>query len=78
MANNAARLRALEDYQLLDARSEKILDKMVTATARLFGVANAILSLGEKDEVLVKAPYNLPVAIERIPRQQSPCSAIIL
>ena len=77
-ANDAARLQALEGYQLLDARSEKVLDDVVAATARLFGVSNAMLSIVEKDEVLVKAPYNLPVAIERVPRQQSLCSATIL
>ena len=77
-ANDAARLHALEGYHLLDARSEKVLDETVAATARLFGVSNAMLSIVEKDEVLVKATYNLPVAIERIPRQQSLCSATIL
>ena len=77
-ANDAARLRALEGYQLLDARSEKVLDEVVAATARLFGVSNAMLSIVEKDEVLVKAPYNLPVVIERIPRTHSLCSATIL
>ena len=77
-ANDADRLRALEGYQLLDARSEKVLDEVVAATARLFGVSNAMLSIIEKDEVLVKAPYNLPVAVERVPRQQSLCSATIL
>ncbi|MDO7852826.1 GAF domain-containing protein [Hymenobacter convexus] len=77
-ANDAARLQALEGYQLLDARSEKVLDDVVAATARLFGVSNAMLSIVEKDEVLVKAPYNLPVAIERVPRNQSLCSATIL
>lgn len=76
--NDAARLRVLEDYPLLDARSEKILDAVVAATARLFGVSNAMLSIVKKDEVLVKTPYNLPVAIERIPSQQSLCSATIL
>ncbi|WP_460549403.1 GAF domain-containing protein [Hymenobacter daeguensis] len=77
-ANDADRLRALEGYQLLDARSEKVLDEVVAATARLFGVSNAMLSIIEKDEVLVKAPYNLPVAVERVPRNQSICSATIL
>jgi len=77
-ANDADRLRALEGYQLLDARSEKVLDEVVAATARLFGVSNAMLSIIEKDEVLVKAPYNLPVAVERVPRNQSMCSATIL
>ena len=77
-ADDAARLHALEGYQLLDARSEKVLDEVVAAAARLFGVSNAMLSIVEKDEVLVKAPYNLPVAIERIPRAQSLCSATIL
>jgi GAF domain-containing protein len=76
--NDAARLQVLEGYQLLDARSEKVLDDVVAATARLFRVSNAMLSIVEKDEVLVKAPYNLPVAIERISRQQSLCSATIL
>lgn len=77
-ADDAARLQALDRYQLLDARSEKVLDTVVVATARLFGVSNVMLSLIEEDQVLVKAPYNLPVEIERIPRQQSPCSATIL
>ena len=77
-ADDAARLQALECYQLLDARSEKVLDEEVAATARLFRVSNALLSIVEKDEVLIKAPYNLPVAIERIPRVQSLCSATIL
>ena len=77
-ANDAARLQALERYQLLDARSEKVLDDVVAAAARLFGVSNAMLSIVGELEVLVKAPYNLPVAVERIPRQQSLCSATIL
>lgn len=77
-ADDAARLQALERYQLLDARSEKVLDEVVAATARLFRVSNALLSIVEKEEVLVKAPYNLPVDIERIPRAQSLCSATIL
>ncbi|WP_460504186.1 GAF domain-containing protein, partial [Hymenobacter agri] len=77
-ANDPARLQTLERYQLLDARSEKVLDDVVAATARLFGVSNAMLSIVEKDEVLVKAPYNLPVAIERVPRDKSICSATIL
>ena len=77
-ANDMARLHALEGYHLLDSRSEKVLDDMVTATAKLFGASNAMLSIVEKDQVLVKAPYNLPVSIERIPRNQSLCSATIL
>ena len=69
---------ALERYQLLDARSEKVLDELVAAAAQLFRVSNAMLSIVEKDKVLVKAPYNLPVDLERIPREQSLCSATIL
>ncbi|MBO2011484.1 GAF domain-containing protein [Hymenobacter negativus] len=79
-ANDADRLKALERYQLLDARREQILDDVVAATARLFRVSNAMLSIVEESEVLVKSPYNLPegVDIERIPREQSLCSATIL
>ncbi|MBJ6110052.1 GAF domain-containing protein [Hymenobacter sp. BT523] len=77
-ANDAARLDALDRYQLLDARSEKVLDDVVAATARLFSASNAMLSIVEQNQVLVKAPYNLPVPIERIPREQSICSATIL
>ena len=55
-----------------------MLDDVVAATAQLFGASNAILSIVEQDQVLVKAPYNLPVAIERIPRDQSLCSTTIL
>ncbi|MBF9219966.1 GAF domain-containing protein [Hymenobacter ruricola] len=77
-ANDAARLGALDRYQLLDARSEKVLDDVVATTARLFQVSNAMISIVEKDTVLVKAPYNLPAPIERVPREQSLCSATIL
>lgn len=77
-ADDAARVRALARYQLLDARREKILDDVVAATARLFRVSNAMLSLVEETQVLVKAPYNLPVDVERIPREQSLCAATIL
>jgi GAF domain-containing protein len=77
-ADDAARLQALARYEVLDARSEKVLDEVVAAAARLFGVAIAMVSLVEENQVLVKAPYNLPVLIERIPREQSLCSATIL
>jgi GAF domain-containing protein len=79
-ADDPARLRALERYQLLDARREQILDDVVAATARLFRVSNAMLSIVEESSVLIKAPYNLPegVELERIPRNQSLCSATIL
>ena len=76
--NEAARLQALERYQLLDARNEKVLDEVVAAAARLFRVSNAMLSIVEEDQVLLKAPYNLPAGIERIPRNESLCSATIL
>lgn len=77
-ANDTARLNALGRYRLLDARREKVLDDVVAATARLFRVSNAMLSIVEETEVLVKAPYNLPAPVERVPRQQSLCSATIL
>lgn len=76
--NDAARLNALGRYQLLDARREKVLDDVVAATARLFRVSNAMLSMVEESQVLIKAPYNLPAPIERVPRQNSLCSATIL
>ncbi|HEX8657597.1 MAG TPA: GAF domain-containing protein, partial [Hymenobacter sp.] len=77
-ADEASRLRALERYRLLDARSEKVLDEVVAATAQLFNVSNALLSFVEEQTVLVKAPCNLPTAVERVPRGQSLCSATIL
>lgn len=77
-ADEAARLRALDRYQLLDAHREQILDDVVATTAQLFRVSNAMLSIVGKDQVLLKAPYNLPVPIEHIAREQSLCSATIL
>lgn len=77
-ADEASRLRALERYRLLDARSEKVLDDVVAATARLFSVSNALLSFVEEQTVLVKAPCNLPTLVDRVPREQSLCSATIL
>ncbi|MGY3088891.1 hypothetical protein ACVWYF_001931 [Hymenobacter sp. UYAg731] len=77
-ADDAARLQALSRYQLLDAHREQILDDVVAATAHLFRVSNAMLTMVEGNTVLLKAPYNLPVPLERIPREQSLCSATIL
>jgi len=77
-ADDPARLRALDRYQLLDARREAILDEVVATTARLFRVRNAMLTIVEENTVLLKAPYNLPPDLERLPRQQSMCSATIL
>ncbi|WP_460504153.1 GAF domain-containing protein, partial [Hymenobacter agri] len=77
-ADDPARLRALSRYQLLDARREAILDEVVTLTARLFRVRNAMLSIVEEATVLLKSPYNLPPDIERVPREHSLCSATIL
>jgi GAF domain-containing protein len=76
--DDPARLRALDRYQLLDARREAILDEVVALTARLFRVRNAMLTIVEETTVLLKAPYNLPLELERLPRQQSLCSATIL
>lgn len=77
-ADDPARLRALSRYQLLDARREAILDEVVAATARLFRVRNAVLSIVEETTVLLKAPYHLPPGLERLPRQQSICAATIM
>ncbi|GAB3872963.1 hypothetical protein GCM10028824_23960 [Hymenobacter segetis] len=77
-ADDAARLQALSRYQLLDAHREQILDDVVAATAHLFRVSNAMLTMVEGTTVLLKAPYNLPVPLERLPREQSLCSATIL
>ncbi|MDO7876602.1 GAF domain-containing protein [Hymenobacter sp. ASUV-10] len=77
-ANDTERLHTLAKFQLLDARSERILDEVVTIAARLFRVSNAMLSIIEENTVLLKAPYNLPMRIERIPRHQSLCAATIL
>lgn len=76
--DDPARLRVLSRYQLLDARREAILDEVVATTARLFRVRNAMLTIVEETTVLLKAPYNLPPDLERLPRQQSMCSATIL
>ena len=77
-ADDAARLQALDRYQLLDAHREQILDDVVAATAQLFRVSNAMLTMVEGSTVLLKAPYNLSVPLERLPREQSLCSATIL
>jgi hypothetical protein len=77
-ADDPDRLQALSRYKLLDAHREQILDDVVAATAHLFRVSNAMLTMVEGTTVLLKAPYNLPVPLERIPREQSLCSATIL
>ena len=54
--NDAARLQALAGYKVLDARSEKILDDVVAATAQLFGVSNAMLSLIKRQRSAGESP----------------------
>ena len=64
-ANDAARLRALEDYKLLDARNEKILDEVVAATARLNALAKRT------------APTNGPVQLTTAVAQEAEGTVII-
>ena len=77
-ADDKARLETLSRYQVLDARNERVLDEVVALTAQIFHVSNAMISLIEEHQVLVKAPYNLPIPVERVPRENSLCSATIL
>ena len=77
-ADDQARLEALGRYEVLDARSERVLDEVVALTARIFHVSNAMITLIEEHQALVKAPYNLPIPVERVPRANSLCSATIL
>ena len=63
--NNAAHFRALEDYQLLDARSEKILDEVVATTARLTALAERT------------APTNGPVQLTTAVAEEAEGTVII-
>ncbi|GAA4381262.1 GAF domain-containing protein [Hymenobacter koreensis] len=76
-ANEAERLLALRGYRIVGTAREKLFDQVALITARLFQTPLALVSLVEEKEVWFKAAQGL-TDVDRLPRQNSLCSAAIL
>jgi GAF domain-containing protein len=75
--HDAARLRTLHDFQIVNTTPEPIFDSYVTWIAQLFNAPIALISLVDADYVWFKAITGIS-NITSLPRNESMCSAAIL
>nr|WP_255474544.1 EAL domain-containing protein [Pantoea sp. M_9] len=59
--NEAARLKALEQYQLMNTSSSEALDRLTMLAARLFRVPMAFISLIDSEKQFFKSRYGLTI-----------------
>lgn len=76
-AHDAARLRTLHQFQIVNTTPEQIFDDYVAWAAQLFGVPIALISLVDADYVWFKALTGA-TGIPGLIRNESMCSAAIL
>ncbi|GAB3634437.1 hypothetical protein GCM10027422_00270 [Hymenobacter arcticus] len=76
-ADDAARLRTLHQFQIVNTTPEQIFDDYVAWAAQLFGVPIALISLVDADYVWFKAVAGA-TGIPGLVRNESMCSAAIL
>ncbi len=76
-AHDAARLRTLHQFQIVNTTPEQIFDDYVAWAALLFGVPIALISLVDADYVWFKALTGA-TGIPGLARNESMCSAAIL
>ncbi len=76
-ANDAARLRTLHLYQIVNTTPEPIFDEYVAWAAQLFNTPISLISLVDETQVWFKAVTGV-VGINSLPRTDSMCSAAIL
>ncbi|TDN38533.1 GAF domain-containing protein [Hymenobacter sp. UV11] len=75
--HDAARLRTLHHYQIVNTTPEQIFDDYVAWSAQLFGVPISLISLVDADYVWFKALAGAS-GIPGLTRNESMCSAAIL
>ena len=75
--HDAARLRTLHQYQIVNTTPEQIFDDYVVWAAQLFGVPISLISLVDADYVWFKAVAGAS-GIPGLARNESMCSAAIL
>ncbi|MDO7887224.1 GAF domain-containing protein [Hymenobacter cheonanensis] len=76
-AHDAARLRTLHQFQIVNTTPEQIFDDYVAWAAQLFGVPISLISLVDADYVWFKALAGA-TGIPGLARNESMCSAAIL
>jgi two-component system sensor histidine kinase/response regulator len=74
-ANEAARLRALLDYDVLDTPAEAAFDALTTLAAHIAGVPIALVSLVDADRQWFKSRYGLEAP--QTPRDISFCGHVV-
>ena len=77
-ADDAARLRTLHQFQIVNTTPELIFDNYTAWAAQLFNVPISLISLVDEDYVWFKARTGAPAGIERLVRNESMCAAAIL
>lgn len=76
-ANESARLRALQHYDIAGTAPEHLFDDLIQLVAKLFDMPIAMLTLVMEEKVWFKANSGLP-PVDQVDRDTSLCSAAIL
>jgi len=75
--NEAERLRALEDYRILDTLPEQAYDDIAKIAAQICGVPISLVSLIDENRQWIKAGIGIPSVIRELPRELSCCAHAI-
>ena len=76
-ANEAARLQALHEYQMVDSAPELFFNNLAHIVAQCFQAPIALVSLVDEEQVFFKANAGMP-GTNKVPRGISLCSLAIL
>ena len=76
--NEAERLKALDDYHILDSLPEQAYDDIAAIAAQICGTPIALISLIDEKRQWLKARSGIPNVITELPRDYSCCAHAIL
>lgn len=74
-ASESCRLRALDEYQILDTAPEEVYDRVVGLAAEICETPIALFSLVDADRLSFKASYG--PAVKETPREASFCALVV-
>ncbi|TVT42543.1 GAF domain-containing protein [Hymenobacter setariae] len=74
--NEAERLQALLQYDVMPAQQEPVFDELVRLAAQLFSLPISLIALVDAQEVAYKANQGLP-GLQQQPREEAICAMVV-
>ena len=76
-ANDAERVVALRNYQIMDSAPELAYDELTEIAAQLCQCPVALIGFIDESREWLKSKYGLPPQLTQVPREMTVCSATI-